>query len=205
MVSVLGHGDTTAIRNPLTGKYQEMVNVILVEEGRSGANESMFETSLVLSNYAGKNVGLENFRVHTHPVTPEEAREKFFVGAEINDMFINRKLFSTPQMRQQVNLKPRMVEGRPTFFTTYASDVQKDDVDLRIPNEVLITVRPDYFFDSVVGATDVRVVSSDSRNGVRPTRESGTGNQGGTGPRTEAQPNQRNIPEAVDTGDNRRV
>lgn len=75
---------------------------------------------------------------------------------------INRKLFSTAQMAQQVDVEPRMIDGRPTYFATELGDTAEEDVDLRLSNEALVNAQGTLLFSSKVGATEVRVIRSQS-------------------------------------------
>lgn len=173
MIKVLRHGDTIAVRNPVTGKEQIMVNVTFIEEGRGGGSDAqMSGTSAFLSEIAGEEVGLQNVRTHTHPVLQETA-EKFPVG-ETFPGYINRRLYSTPQLRQQRGVDARMVDGRPTYFKTWIGRNPEDDVDLRISNDVLAASHPDSVFNSQIGATDVRLVSTESREGPQPLNQGGS-------------------------------
>lgn len=158
MIKVIGHGDRILVPNPARpGQQTEMINVTFAEEGRPGANQSLSESSDFLSRIAGIQTGLDQLRVHTQPIQVN-AVAKFPVGQEIPSLFINRKLFSTPQMRKQEDVAPRMIEGRPTYFTTEIGDSKKEDVDFRLSNEALITGQGSILFSARVGATEVRVV-----------------------------------------------
>lgn len=156
MIKVLKHGNIIAVRNPVTGREQRMVNVVFVEEGRAGADPKMSQTSDFLSNITGENVGLNSLRVHTHPVLEEKIDlfppQKEFPG------HINRGLYSTPQLRQQENVDARMIDGKPTFFKTWISNNPEEDVDLRIDAEVLVSAKPDAVFSANTRGTEVRIV-----------------------------------------------
>jgi len=169
MIRVLRHGDTIAVRNPVTGQEQLMVNVTFVEEGgRNGGDAQMSETSQLLSEFAGENVGLQNLRIHTHPVLANKVKN-FPIDATFPG-FINRRLYSTPQLRQQVGVDARMVDGKPTYFKTSIGRTPEEDVDLRISNDVLASTNAVAFYGSQIGATDVRLVSADSRQGPQPNQ-----------------------------------
>lgn len=158
MIKVIAYGDRILVPNPAKpGQQTEMVNVTFSEEGRPGANQSLSESSDFLSRIAGVQTGLDQLRVHTQPIQVN-AVAKFPLGFEIPSLFINRKLFSTPQMRKQENVAPRTIEGRPTYFTTEISDAKKEDVDLRLSNEAIINAQGSILFAARVGATEVRVV-----------------------------------------------
>lgn len=156
MIKVKQIGNHIIVANPATGKTTEMVNVTFTEEGRKGANESLSESSDFLSRLLNVQSGLEQVRVHTQPVTLAAAA-KLKEGLELPG-HINRKLFSTAQMRQQIDVAPRMIDGRPTYFATELGDVVKDDVDLRLSNEALVNAQGSILFSARIGGTEVRVV-----------------------------------------------
>lgn len=159
MLKVLRHGNRTRIQNPVTKQWQEVVNVQFIEIGdrSGGANASMSESSDVLSEAVGTQTGLALLRVHTHPVLVT-AIDKFPVDKEFPTLFINRKLYSTPQMHQQVGVDSRMIDGKPTYFTTSISKRELPDEDLRLSNEVLSKVNPEAFMNAQVGATAVETI-----------------------------------------------
>lgn len=162
MIKVLRHGNIIAVRNPITGKDQKMINVVFTEEGRGGADQKMTQTSEFLSQLAGENVGLSNLRVHTHPVLEEKINlfppDKEFPG------HINRGLYSTPQLRQQESVDPRMIDGKPTYFKTWISNQPEDDLDVRIDPEVLMSANPEVIFNANTRGTEVRII--EQRGGV---------------------------------------
>lgn len=159
MIKVLRHGGRISIQNPITQAWQEAVNVVFIEEGRNGANDALSNGSNLLTQAVGVETGLANLRIHTQSVLTSAIKE-FPVGKEISSLFINRKLYSTPQMRQQVDVEARMVDGKPTYFTTYVDNKQQPDIDLRLDNNVLVTVNPGALIGARVGAAEVRVISS---------------------------------------------
>lgn len=131
-VKVLRHGDTIATQNPSTGAWQEMVNVVFIEEGRDGVNRTLSETSKYLSQMIGEETGLNNTRTHTQPIQKEVIDKGHFpVGFEMPG-YINREMYSTPQMANQENRVPRIIDGKVTFFKTTIEAVPKDDADYRI-------------------------------------------------------------------------
>lgn len=158
MIQVQKHGDRILVRNPITGQQTEMVKVTFIEQGRGGANQSMANTSDFLSRIAGVKTGLDQLRVHTHPVLPS-ALVKFPVGAEFAG-HINRTLYSTPAMKSQENVYSRLIDGRPTYFTTEISDEERDDIDLRVSNEALLNGNAKILFSARVGGTEVRIVDA---------------------------------------------
>jgi hypothetical protein len=169
MIKVLRHGDTISVRNPITGTDNVMVNVTFVEEGRNGGDATMSETSAFLAAITGGDeVGLQNLRIHTHPVL-EEQLGKFPIGQELPG-HINRGMFSTPQLKQQEGVPPRMINGRPTYFKTWIGPNPEEDVDYRISNDVMAASSPNSVFGAQIGAAQVRVVSIDSRKGIQPNR-----------------------------------
>lgn len=155
MVRVLKHGDKRRTLNPVNNQWSDMITVTFIEEGRGGANVSISDTSDVLSKAVGEEIGLQTLRIHTHPVLATKIGQ-FPVGKELNNLFINRKLFSTPQMSQQENVQSRMIEGRPTYFSTYISEKAESDIDVRLDNNVLATINPEAFKGAKVGATEVQ-------------------------------------------------
>lgn len=169
MIKVLRHGDTISVRNPVSGQDQVMVNVTFMEEGtRGGGDLQMSGTSNFLSEITGEEVGLQNIRIHTHPVL-ETKIELFDLDKEFPG-FINRGLYSTPQLRQQESVPPRMVDGKPTYFKTWIGRNPEDDVDYRLSNDVLAASHPDSLFKAQIGATVVRTVTTDSRKGPQPNQ-----------------------------------
>lgn len=155
-IKVLKHGRRETVANPVNGEKTEMITVVFTEEGRSGGNAQMSDTSAFLSQLTGTNSGLDNIRVHTHPVKAELI-DKFPVGKTLAG-FINRNLYSTPQTRQQEAVRPRMIDGRPTFFTTYISANAEKDRDLRVSNEALMRSNPEYFFSATTSTALVEVL-----------------------------------------------
>lgn len=158
MLTVQRHGNRISVENPVTHVKTEMINVIFVEEGRSGAISAMSGSSEFLSRITGASVGLEQLRVHTHPIKADKI-DLFPVGKQLPG-HINRKLFSTPQINQQVNVQSRMVEGKPTYFTTFLDEVLKADEDYRMDNADLVKVNPDYFKNSRIGTANVEILEA---------------------------------------------
>lgn len=160
MIKVLRHGNSRQIKNPVTGEWQTTTMVTFVEEGRGGANEALNESSSVLNQAVGKQTGLNNLRVHTQPVL-DSALGDFPVNKTFPQLFINRRLFSFPQLAQQVNVAPRMIDGRPTYFTTSLSTQKIDDEDHRISNDSLARINPNAFMNAIVQATEVQIVEQE--------------------------------------------
>jgi hypothetical protein len=169
MITVFRYGNTIDVVNPINPHQKtRMVNVTFVEEGRRGANQFVEEgrrganhqvsdTSAILDQLiadelgAGETTGINTLRIHTQPVR-EDKLHLFPIGKTLNG-FINRQLFSTPQLRQQEGRPPRMIDGRPTFFTTTIADRAVDDQDLRLSNERLSEIHPEYFSERVNSQT----------------------------------------------------
>lgn len=156
MVRVHSHGNKIAVVNPVTGQETVMINVTFVEEGRGGANSQLALTSDFLSQITGESVGLSQIRVHTQPVVAEKI-SLFPIGKEFPG-HVNRALYSTPQMEQQKNAEPRMIDGQPTYFTTWISNREEEDVDKRISNEALLQLNPQGFLNISPRATVVKVL-----------------------------------------------
>lgn len=175
MLIVLKHGNRVRVENPVDGSSTELINVVFAEEGRSGAISSMSGTSDFLSRLTGENVGLDNIRVHTHPIKADKIG--FFpLGRKIAG-HINRKLYSQPQIRQQEHVESRMVDGKPTYFTTYIDDAAKEDLDYRMTNETLAQVDPDQFRRIRTGTAQVDIlemVSNETQQQQAQTVEQGT-------------------------------
>lgn len=156
MLTVLRHGAHIRVANPLTGILTDMIRVTFVEEGRSGAISSMSDSTAFLDNLLGENTGLDQTRVHTHAIKRDKI-EFFPIGKTIKG-HINRKLFSQPQMKQQENVQSRMVDGKPTYFTTYLDDVEKADIDYRMTNETLAQVAPGEFNNTRTRTAEVQII-----------------------------------------------
>jgi hypothetical protein len=164
MVTVQSHGDIIDVPNPARpGEVTRMQNVVFIEEGRSGANKQLSDSSDILSQVVGAQVGLEQVRTHTQPVRIDQIA-RFPVGLQLQGVHINRELHSTPQMRNQADKDARLVNGRPTYFVTFFSRTPEEDRDFRISIDVLATVNPNQLFNSQIGATETRRSSADGSN-----------------------------------------
>jgi hypothetical protein len=162
MIKVIRHGHTINVQNPITLEWNEMINVTFVEEGRAGADKGMSETSAFLSAIIGEEVGLSQLRTHTHPINSDKIG--FFpIGFEMPG-HINRGLFSTPQIRQQVDKDPRLIDGKPTYFKTWISDKPEEDVDMRMDNNALVQMSPNSVFGANVGAARVQTLKTVNSN-----------------------------------------
>lgn len=156
MMKVLRHGNTIAVKNPATGKEEIMTDVVFVELGRGGANSNLSQSQEFLNELEGEDVGLPGVRVHTQPILVGFVG-KYPVGRTI-DGFINRRLYSTPQMPQQEGRPAREIDGRPTYFVTYLSKTPTDDQDFRDSNELLQKTHPEVFNGTQKRNTSVRVL-----------------------------------------------
>jgi hypothetical protein len=149
MIKVLRHADTISVQNPVTGVWQDMVNVVFSEEGREGANKSMSETSDYLSQLVGQQAGLSQIRVHTHPVNKELIDGgQFAVGSEWPG-HINRELHSNAQMNNQVDRAPRMIDGLPTYFKTKIGPNPEEDKDYRDKSTAKVISIPDHLLQNM--------------------------------------------------------
>lgn len=166
MIKVAKLGRRETVTNPVDGQKTEMITVTFHEYGRSGGNAQLSDTSAFLSQQLGIDGGLSNIRVHTHPLKAELIDQgKIKVGLELPG-FINRNLFSTYQTRQQEAVKPRMIDGKPTFFTTYISANAEKDRDLRVSNETLMKQHPEYFFEAITSTAVVEIMEMEVGGGV---------------------------------------
>lgn len=155
MIEVLRIGDETRIMNPVTGEWQDMVNMVFIERGRDSANKAMSDTSNFLSELVGDEVGLENIRVHTHPVRRDKV-DKFPVGST-HEGHINREMWSMPQMQQQIGREPRIVNGKITYFTTKLGATPEPDADYRTEIQTQVHLPAELLERARVGATQVQV------------------------------------------------
>lgn len=156
MITVSKHGNKILVTNPINGQKTEMINLTFTEQGRSGGNAQLSDTSVFLNQFAGENTGLDNIRVHTHPIRAALIGN-FPVGKKLAG-FINRNLYSTPQIRQQEGVDSRMIDGQPTYFTTYISANPEKDRDLRVSNETLMRAHPELFARARTSGTVVETL-----------------------------------------------
>lgn len=172
MIKVLRHGNKISVTNPITRVKTDMIDVLFVEEGRTGGDAQMSETSNFLDRLVGGNgtTGLEQLRVHTHPVRAEKIGE-FPIGKTFEG-HINRSMYSRPAIKQQQGVAARMIDGRPTYFTTYISSQPQEDRDLRMSNEVLLQLDHKAFVNATLGGAVVEVLERvDFNNLVIPREE----------------------------------
>lgn len=167
MIKVLRHGNVISVQNPITGEWNDMINITFVEEGRSGADKGMSETSAFLSSLAGEQVGLNQLRTHTHPVLAEKVG-LFPLGKEFAG-HINRGLYTTPQIRQQLDKEARIIDGKPTYFKTWIAQDAQEDRDLRMDTNVLAQLNPSAIFNTQLGAANVKIkeVRREGQQGVQ--------------------------------------
>ncbi len=158
MIKVLRHGTKFSVKNPINGQLNTMVNVIFVEEGRTGGDAKMSGSSDFLSKTLGEEVGFNSLRTHTQPVL-EDKLDLFPVGKELPG-HINRGIYSTPQLRKQESVRARIIDGQPSYFKTWFDTEPKDDEDKRISLDVQVSVNPSSVFNAQVGANaEVKVLS----------------------------------------------
>lgn len=168
MVKITAVGGRREITNPLDQSTTIEVNVTFREIGqRGGPNEDMNETYDFLSSLAGHKVGLDLQRTRTVSMKEVDAK-KFAVGTEWPG-FVNRKMHSRPQMEQQRGKPARMIDNKPTFFTTYLSTVEKPDIDLRDKNEVLVQTNPELFANVNLRPASVRLLEEPAPTTTAPT------------------------------------
>ena len=132
MVTVQRIGDTFQSKDPSTGEWTEMTNVVFIEKGRDGVNKTLSESSNVLNEVLGieGTTGLDNTRTHTQPVRSNLIGE-FPIGKEFPELHINREMWSIPQMANQEGKVPRIIGNKLTYFKTSLSKEPLDDRDFR--------------------------------------------------------------------------
>jgi hypothetical protein len=155
MVEVQAHGDFLKVKDPARPGVETLMRIVVfIEHGRQGANKGLSRSSDVLSQAIGKETGLELVRTHSQPVRIEELDE-FPVGRKFDTLHINRELYSSPQMRNQIDKEPRMINGKPTYFVTYLDNQPVEDKDFTLSIDVLAGFNPAKLFTAQVGATQV--------------------------------------------------
>jgi len=158
MIKVLRHGNRTSTQNPANPtQYTGVITVVFIEEGRPGANEDLARGSDLLSQAVGVPSGLPQVRTHSHPVLATAIGE-YPVGKEFPGLFINRKLYSNPQMRQQAEVDARMINGQPTYFVTVIDNKQLPDEDNRLDKNTMARLAPHHFQSARAGAALVNVL-----------------------------------------------
>jgi hypothetical protein len=162
MVIVKEHGNTFETRDPSTGEWTQMTNVVFIEKGRDGVNKTLSDSSQALNEAAGltETTGLDNTRTHTQPVRTSLVAE-FPVGKEFA-LHINREMWSIPQMANQEGKVPRIIGNKLTFFKTSLSKNPEEDKDYRtveVSSDDMVS--PDLVNQAKrsLRATEVRVIS----------------------------------------------
>lgn len=163
MIKVQSHSLPYKVANPaVRGQVQTMINVVFTEEGRMGANKTLQSSAEFLDSLVGTKTGLSQVRTHTQPVLANTI-DKYPLGKEFPG-HINRTLYSQPQIQNQVDRAPRMIDGRPTFFVTDLATTAKDDIDNRLPVEVAAVLDPQSFTNAQVSVAEVVQLSEDELN-----------------------------------------
>lgn len=155
-IRVVAHGNHIEVTNPANGQKTQMTVVVFEEEGRSGANVQLSASSDFLSRIIGDDMGLPQIRTHSQAF-PDEKLVHLPVGTVLPG-HINRTMYSTPQMRQQIPVPGRMINGRPTYFVTELSEIAKDDVDLRVDVDTHMKLKPEDFFNTAPSGANVVVL-----------------------------------------------
>lgn len=140
MLKVTKHGARVRITFPGDNTTTDAVRVTFEERGRSGANSALSDSSDFLDSVDGDKTGLDQVRTHTQNIRTSLI-EKWPVGREIPG-HINRIMTSEPAMAQQENVRPRIIDGKRTYFQTQLGPNPEPDKDYRISSEVILTTRP---------------------------------------------------------------
>lgn len=157
-IKVKEHGPAYRVKNPARrGEVTTMVNVVFEEEGRQGANATLGKSANFLDSVAGDATGLPTVRTHTQPVLATSL-DKFPIGKEFPG-HINRILYSSPQIQQQADKAPRMVDGRPTYFVTTLDNQAMEDIDNRLPLELVASMRPSDINNAILQTADIVPIS----------------------------------------------
>jgi hypothetical protein len=176
MVKVRSHSAPYRVQNPAKpGQWNTMINVVFIEENRPGANRGLTGSSSFLSQIVGEEVGLQQVRTHTQPVLADTI-DKFPVDKEFPG-HINRSLYSFPQIQNQQDKAPRMIDGKPTYFVTALEAQAKEDLDYRLPLEVAATIAPKSFSDAILNVAEVQVLSADEEELVSKNEDEITGDR----------------------------
>lgn len=160
MVTVEKHGPLRVIVNPRTGEETREIPVTFVEYGRGGLNSGLNKSQEVLSAFAGANVGLNQARVHTFPIKEEEIH-KFELGTVIPNLYVNRKLSSMKQMRQQDNVQARLIDGKLTYVSTSLDTAPLPDIDERVSLETSAQIDPESVRSAITGTASVRTIATE--------------------------------------------
>lgn len=161
MIKVLKHLGIIEIDNPAKpGQKTQARKVVFIEEGRGGADQGMNATNEFLSQVTGTKVGLTQVRTHTHPI-PLDQMEYFAVGTEFPG-YINRELYSTAQLRAQVGVAARNLQGKSTFFKTTIGSEPLPDQDFRFKTvDANAEFAPETLANSRIGVANVKVIEAD--------------------------------------------
>lgn len=145
-VKIVAKSGINTVKNPANDQITRLVNITFVEEGRSGLNKSLSNSTAALASALGikANMGLDTGRTCTVPVAAEEA-DALTIGQEIPNLHINRTLYSLAAMAQQEGVDAAMINGKPTFVACELSAAPMDDNDQRMDNETLLKINPDAF------------------------------------------------------------
>lgn len=168
MVKIQKIGQRRVITNPANGQQTVEIPVTFIENGRSGLNEQLAQSGAALSDVFGTKIGLEQFRVHTFPVPEDQfapIKEAYDKKAEL-PLFINRKLTSLPQMRQQENVVARIIDNKLTYVSTYLSKAPEDDKDLRSSLDVMAQINPGAIANAITGTAVVQVLEEKSQRSL---------------------------------------
>lgn len=164
MIKVVSHGQRVEVTNPRTKEKSDMTKVTFSETGRGGANPSLAKSSSYLDSLVGKSTGLKQERTHTQNVRTDQLSE-FPIDKEFPG-YINRIMTSTPQMAQQENVKPRMIEGKWVYFITSLGPTAEEDKDNTIKAEILLAARPDLYDNVNLRPAEVRVIEEAPAQGA---------------------------------------
>lgn len=156
MFKVFKHGPRRIVTDPRTQTEQEMRLVVFMEEGRGGANPSLSKSSSYLDQLVGEKTGLDQRRTHSQLVRIDKL-DKYELGRQFPG-HINRIITSTPQMEQQVNVSPRMIEGKIVYFITELGPTAEEDRDLTIKTDILMAARPELFTNVNFRPAEVRQI-----------------------------------------------
>lgn len=158
MVKITGFSAEFETQDPRTGRWTKMINVLYEEEGRAAGSSNLAKSSQLLDELLGEETGLPQIRSHTQPMRATVAK-KLKVGQEF-PLFISRGLYSLPDIRKQINVPPRMVGNRPTYFLTWLADKPEVDVDERLSNDNLAKIWPKAFELATVQNANMRTPGS---------------------------------------------
>ncbi len=155
MVKVERYGKTITVDNPARpGERTTQTVVVFTEEGRPDLGTSVSRSAALLSRRAGKPQGLRNIRTHSQPILADEL-QNYPIGSE-HPFFINRTMYSTPQMESQRNVQARMYEGNVTYFVTELGESPEVDLDKRMSLETFAHLQPLVLLNARIGTANVQ-------------------------------------------------